>query len=143
MKLLLIRNTYAADYTGGYLSIDGVKFCDTLEPARKKVFGSIPEGMYQITLNVQSPKFANVSTYRVIGYKMPRLMDVPGRDGILIHPGNDALRDSSGCILVGTMTSPGWLSKSRDTFFSLYGKMLEAVGKGEQLTIQIIDSMLS
>lgn len=142
MKLLLIRNTYAADYTGGCLLIDGVGFCDTLEPVRKKVFGSIPEGMYQITLNVQSPKFANVATYKEIGYRMPRLLDVPKRDGILIHPGNDAMKDSSGCILVGVLTSPGWLSKSRDTFFTLYRKMQEAVGRGEQLTIQIIDSKL-
>lgn len=143
MKLLLIRDEYTAEYTGGYLSVDGVRFCETLEPARKKIFGSIPEGMYQITLNVQSPKFANVAIYREIGYKMPRLLNVPGREGILIHPGNNAIKDSAGCPLVGVRTSPGYLSNSRDTFFKLYRKMQEAVGRGENITIQIIDSMLS
>lgn len=142
MRLLLIRTTYAADYTGGTLMVDGQKFCDTLEPPTKKMFGSIPEGMYQITLNVQSPKFANVATYKEIGYKMPRLLNVPKREGILIHPGNDASRDSSGCILVGNLTSPGWVSESRVTFFKLYKVMQSAVGRGESLTIQIIDSKI-
>ena len=67
---------------------------------------------------------------------MPRLMNVPGFDGILIHPLTSAL-DSRGCIGVGRNTVKGKLTSSRDTFKALYKKMEEAVKRGEKITIEI------
>lgn len=142
MRLILIRTRYTDTYTEGELRIAGQKFCDTLEPARKKLFGCIKEGVYPITIDIQSPKFMGHLAYRAINYKMPRLLTVPGREGILIHPGNDAVRDSQGCILPGIKERDGYITKSRDTFFSLYQKFSDAKGKGEPITIQIIDSII-
>jgi hypothetical protein len=55
---------------------------------------------------------------------MPRLLDVPSRDGILIHPGNTTA-DTDGCILIGTMRGVGgsllYSRKAFDEFFYWLG----------------------
>jgi hypothetical protein len=67
---------------------------------------------------------------------MPRLKDVPGFLGILIHPGNTAL-DSAGCLIVGKNTQVGKLTDSKNTFAKLYKKMKSAYDKGESIKITI------
>ena len=107
MKTLeLKRIARKATYTVGRLYVDGKYFCDTLEDVdrgltqtmplteikRIKVMRrtAIPAGTYNMIVNLSPAK------QRLL----PRLLNVPGFDGILIHRGNtDA--DSSGCILVG------------------------------------------
>jgi hypothetical protein len=59
--------------------------------------------MYYVNMNTISPKYSNFSKYpyaEPYNAKMPRITNVPGYDGVLIHPGNTK-RDTSGCILVG------------------------------------------
>lgn len=94
MKLLLKRIAQKPDYTIGRLYIDGQYFCDTLEDTvrEKKIAGktAIPEGTYEVIVN-RSPKFKR---------DLPRLLNVPNFEGILIHRGNTP-NDTSGCILVG------------------------------------------
>ena len=68
---------------------------------------------------------------------MPRLLNVPGWDGILVHPGNTAL-DSDGCLLVGKNTKKGTVTASRDTFAALYEKLLAAKKRGERINIEIV-----
>lgn len=154
MKLRLERRWPKATYTIGRLYVDGVYFCNTLEDkdrglkqtdsksliASKKVYGetAIPKGEYSVVLNVLSPKYAGVSWYKqTTGGYMPRLLDVPGFDGILIHPGNTAV-DTLGCILVGRNTQVGRLTQSKDTFAALYKKMKAAWNKGEGISIEIV-----
>lgn len=119
----------------------GLKQTDSLDHIRKvKVPGetAIPSGTYEITLNVVSPKYRAIKWYRdLCGGRMPRLLNVPGFDGILIHPGSTAL-DSAGCILCGRNTAKGRLTSSRDTFKSLYKMMEEAADSGEKITIEIL-----
>jgi len=98
MNLTLTRIFKAKTHIIGHLSIDGEYFCDTLElpeefNGKKNVREKtcIPEGVYSISV-CHSPTF---------GRMLPRLSDVPGRDGILIHRGNTA-KNTHGCILVGT-----------------------------------------
>ena len=154
MKLRLERRWPKATYTIGVLFIDGIRYCETLEDydrglkqsdplptiQKRKVAGetAIPKGVYEVTMNVTSPKYAAVAWYyNFCRGKMPRLKDVPGFDGILIHPGTDAL-DTRGCILVGKNTKVGKLTDSRASFQEIYKQMKEAADHGEKITIEIV-----
>ena len=134
MKLLLKRIAKMEKYTIGKLYIDGKYFSDTLEDtdrnltstmskdkiAKVKVYGktAIPAGTYVVDMNTVSPKFGERSWAQPYEGKVPRLQDVPGYEGVLIHPGNTA-DDTSGCILVGRNKVKGQVVESQDTFHSL------------------------
>lgn len=154
MRLTVDRRWKKETYTIGRLYVDGVYFCNTLEDRdrglrqtdslssikSRKVHGetAIPKGTYGVTLNVTSPKYAGVAWYwQLCQGKMPRLLTVPGFDGILIHPGNTAL-DTLGCILVGKNTKVGRLTESKETFKALYKRLKKAADKGEEITIEIV-----
>ena len=142
MKLELKRIARKDKYTIGHLYINGKYFCDTLEDpdrglassmsnsqiAIKKIKGdtAIPTGLYKITLNVTSSKYSNFSKYPYAKFcngKMPRLLNVPGYEGILIHAGNTQ-KDTEGCILVGMNRQVGKVLDSQKTFKKLYEKLL-------------------
>lgn len=153
MELRLNRRYKGPKYTIGNLYIDDIYFCDTLEDidrgitsstslediSRKKVYGqtAIPTGTYKVNLNVVSPKFKDRSWAKPYGGKVPRLMNVPGFEGVLIHPGNTD-SDTSGCILVGKNTVVGKVMESTITFNGLMKKLLDAKAKGESIQINIV-----
>lgn len=134
MRLILKRLYLKTDYTIGKLYMDGKYFCDTLEDQvrdltkEKKIPGktAIPAGTYEIVVNM-SPRFKR---------KLPRLLDVPGFDGILIHRGNTA-EDTAGCILVGENRERGKVINSTRYEVQLTGILERAQEKGE-ITIEII-----
>lgn len=136
MKLILKTVFQADTYTIGKLYIDGVYFCDTLEDAvrdigpggKGKIKGetAIPKGVYDIELR-QSPRFKRV---------LPRLVNVPFFEGILIHRGNTS-SDTEGCILVGKNSKKGMVLDSRRYEKELIEKMQAAVNDGENITIEI------
>ena len=97
---------------------------------------AIPYRRYKITLDVVSPKFSKVATYNSIQGKLPRLLNVPHFEGILIHIGN-TVKDTDGCILVEENFS-GFISQSRDTFFKLYDILQQHRDKNEDIWITII-----
>lgn len=141
MSLLLKRIYKANSYTIGDLYIDGVFFCNTLEDKDRglkdgmtieeinkiKIHSetAIPTGIYKITLDVVSPRFAKSNQYSFCGGKLPRLLNVKGFEGILIHIGNTAA-DSAGCILVGENKVKGQVINSTSTFKRLYEVLKEA-----------------
>lgn len=143
MKLTLKRIARRDTYTIGHLYIDGERFCDTIEDtdrglqqalplsvnqARKRKGATcIPSGRYQVTLGVKSPRFSKVSQYKACDGYLPRLLNVPAFDGVLIHIGNTA-RDTDGCILVGRNTIKGQVTNSTDTFWRLYERLQQATG---------------
>lgn len=121
-------------YTIGRLTVDGQYFCDTLEDRvrdltkEKKVPGetAIPAGTYDMVVNI-SPKFKRM---------LPRLLNVPNFDGILIHRGNTA-NDSAGCILVGENKVVGRVINSTGYEQKLTDMLLKAQQKGEPLSIEV------
>ncbi len=148
MKLTLKRIALKDTYTIGKLYIDDDYFCDTLEDTvrdankngkfdngEQKVYGqtAIPYGTYNITLDVVSQRFKNRVWAKPYGGKVPRLLNVPSFDGVLIHPGTTS-KDTSGCLLVGRNTIVGKLTQSQDTFHKLMSKL-----KGQKdVTIEIV-----
>lgn len=99
--LVLERKLRLSDRTLGVLKINGVYYCNTLEPTyrdyangEKKVTGKscIPAGTYRIELR-KSNKFKE---YRAF------LLNVPMFEGVLIHEGNTP-KDTAGCILLGIL----------------------------------------
>ena len=141
MELNIKRIARRETYTIGRLYIDGKYFCDTLEDkdrglrqdmpvaviraTKRKGITAIPTGRYRVTLAVQSPKFSKRATYQFCNGYLPRLINVPGYDGVLIHIGNTA-RDTEGCLLVGKNTQIGKVLDSRKTFIELYDRLLGA-----------------
>ena len=112
------------------LLLDGDYFCDTLEDAVRdtKIPGrtAIPAGRYRVIVN-QSPRF---------GRDLPRLLDVPRFEGILIHRGNTA-KDTAGCILVGENKEPGKVVNSGRYEEELTRILKEAQANGEEIRIEI------
>lgn len=153
MELLLDRKYCKEKYTVGQLFIDGVFFSNTLEDKVRdinkngkfdngeyKVYAetAIPYGEYEITLDVVSPKFSKYQFYKeVCNGKLPRLLNVPHFEGILIHCGSTA-NNSAGCILVGNNTIKGGLTNSKETFKKLYSILDKANKNNEKITIKII-----
>lgn len=153
MNIILVRIAKKANYTIGKLYLNNEYFCDTLEDTdrcltqsmdlnsirNKKIFGktAIPMGTYKVTLDVVSPKYSQKTWYveNCNGGRVPRLLDVPGFDGILIHVGNDHT-DTSGCILVGRNTQVGKVLESRDTFKKLYNELWKHKNETIKITIQ-------
>ena len=132
MQIKIKRIFKGPEYTIGKLYIDGKYFCDTLEDTVRapgvKIPGktAIPAGKYKIKLT-ESLRF---------GRLMPRLMDVPGFTGVLIHAGSMA-EDTRGCILVGKNRVKGKVLDSRETFAKLLRLLFVAERGGETLEIEI------
>lgn len=126
-------------YCIGRLYISGEYVCDTLEDLdrgldddwklvdikAKKVYGqtAIPTGTYPLVTNIVSSTFFQKSYYQKYCYgKLPRLLNVKGYSGILIHRGvNEG--NSEGCILVGYNTIVGALTDSQKAFEKVYEKI--------------------
>jgi hypothetical protein len=136
VRLKLDRSEYGENSTVGDLYIEGVWEAATLEDYVRegpKVPGetAIPTGEYEVLLT-HSPRFKRV---------LPLLVDVPGFDGVRIHPGNTH-NDTEGCLLVGEnlIRHDGvpFLTKSRAAFDRLYDKLRAAAARGERLWIEVI-----
>lgn len=137
---LILKRTPNGKFTTGVLTVEGrpEKFPTVEDEVRKdgvKVPGltAIPAGRYRVTLDVKSPKFSQYDFYMEVcrGY-LPRLLDVPGFDGILIHSGRTE-QQSSGCIILNDYNAP--LERSKEYFRKLYA-ILETDRDNLWLTIE-------
>jgi len=112
--------------TMGELLIEGEHFCFTLEDpwlGNEPFKSCIPTGTYGVIYTI-STRFAR---------EMPRIIGVPGRLGVLLHPGNtDA--DTEGCVLLGDKQLGQDLLNSRAAFDRFVG-WFESVGYEAQVTI--------
>ena len=159
MKLLLERIYTNSSYTIGHLYVlseNGEKqyLMDTIEDTDRGLDDSmslstikskkvscktaIPTGTYQITMHVKSPAFSKKTYYKNYcdGY-LPRLLNVKGFDGILIHRGSN--EDSScGCLIVGFNKIKGKVVDSQLAFEKLMEKyLLPCKKRNENITITI------
>lgn len=156
MEIVVYRKYKKPEYAIGRMFVDGEWFCNTLEDQdrkltdamdestilQKKVYGktAIPCGRYTIDMNTVSSKFSKYPFYmEVCQGKLPRLKNVKGFDGILIHvadgpKGADLLQ---GCIGVGENRIVGGLVNGKETFKKLYKLMKDAHNRNETIYITI------
>jgi hypothetical protein len=156
MEILVYRKWPKTGYTIGRVYIDGALVANSLEDEdrglsdamderiirNRKIYGktAIPRGRYTIDMDTVSPKFAKYDFYKeVCNGKLPRIKNVKGFDGILIHvadgpKGADLLE---GCIGVGLNKVVGQLCEGKETFKKIYTMMKEAHERGEVIHITI------
>ena len=141
MEIGLTRVTRTGNSTIGDLTVNGISECFILEDMdrglkqsmalreilSKKIHGktAIPAGRYEVAISF-SNRFKK---------KLPLLLNVPGFEGIRIHPGNTA-NDSEGCLLTGKTKSTDFVGNSRAAFATLFAK-IEAALKKEKVFITI------
>lgn len=142
MKIEIKRIAKKDTYTIGKLYIDNVYFCDTLEDRDRGLTQdtplntikkikipsqtAIPSGTYKVIVN-RSPKFKR---------NLPRLLDVPGFDGILIHRGNTD-KDTSGCIIIGENKTVGKVINSTAYETKIVKLLSEEQAKGNPIELVI------
>ena len=96
---LRLEREYLPDGTNGTLCLYGEPICRTIElPWRdnRRNLSCIPEGRYRLQWS-RTRRFKHAL----------RLMNVPGRSGILIHAANDAETELRGCIAPVTKHTGG------------------------------------
>lgn len=137
MELTLRRRWFSGLSTIGELLVDGKFECFILEDKMREQPGvpvenwkikhktAIPVGRYQVVI-APSSRF---------GREMPRLLNVPGFDGVLIHWGNTSV-DTDGCLLTGTTRAADFVGNSWLAFKALYPK-LQAIGFSAKIWITI------
>ena len=156
MEVLVYRKWPRDEYVVGRIFIDGVLCGNTLEDCdrglseamdertirNRKVYGktAIPRGRYTIDMDTVSPKFSKKKFYMdVCQGKLPRIKNVKGFEGILLHvadgpKGADLLE---GCIGVGWNRVKGQLCEGKDVFTKIYRLMKEAHDRGETIYITV------
>jgi hypothetical protein len=128
--VLVLNRIYFPEGTQGVLEWNGTLICYTIElpwVGNQRRISCIPEGDYFLQLRF-SPKFK----WHFL------LMDVPGRDLILIHPANDAKLELLGCIAPVTKhTGIGKGSASRKALEKLKALTKKAFEQNEEVILKI------
>lgn len=129
MELELFR-AYDPEGTNGELRSEGKLICFTIELPwllNQHNISCIPEGKYELKKRVTQKRGQHLL-----------VVNVKSRDGILIHPANDAKKELRGCIApVTTLTSPGKGSESCLANEKLKALVLDALKRKEKVFITI------
>ena len=130
---LEIRRTYFLNGTNGEIWFNHELLCYSIElpwEENKKEISCIPEGIYPLQRRCDEH----------FGWHF-QVMDVPGRDFILIHPANDAKKELKGCIApVSILTGEGKGDSSRAMFTKLKSILFPVMNKEEQVLLKILGS---
>lgn len=153
MELILTRTINNDGWTIGQLTVDGKYVCDVIEDKDRGLESTmpvptilqikqpsrtaIPSGTYKIVMDVVSPKFSQYKYYSdYCDGLLPRLVGVPGYDGILIHGAVrsdgtecDATADwTAGCLITCKYdgVNDGREKNSKKMFEKLYSILKEA-----------------
>lgn len=127
---LLLRRTYGAQGTNGTITFQGEHICHTIElPDINNIprLSCIPEGRYRL----QKRRYPRQGEQ--IG-----LPQVPGREAILIHAANHALKELQGCIApVTTLTGEGRGDHSGKALAKLKALVYSLWDMGDEVYLQI------
>ena len=119
------------------LEVEGVDTITSLTDKLLKNNGvkiQIEDG--KVTLDVVSPKFSKYPFYmKVCEGKLPRLIDVKGYEGVLIHVADGIKRDAllQGCIGIGNLSSEEYLINGKQVFTEFYNRI-----KGNDVELEIL-----
>ena len=129
MKLELIR-TYYPYGTNGEISNNGKRLCFSIELPWKNnqpQISCIPEGSYELKKRYSQKH----------GHHL-QVLNVPGRNLILLHPANDALKELKGCVApVSLLTSEGKGSSSRIALKKILDTVYPELEKGNKILLNI------
>lgn len=129
MELELIR-TYFPNGTNGEIFFNGSRVCSSIELAwrnNQHKISCIPEGKYEL-----KKRYTAKRGWHLI------LVNVPGRQLILIHAANDASKELLGCIApVSILTAEGKGSKSRNALEKLNAIVFPVLDKKKQFFLTI------
>lgn len=128
MVVTLQRTQQTAQVTLGELLVNGAHEAWTVEPGNGGLHQDIPAGRYALTVNF-SQRF---------GRMLPLVLNVPGRLGIRIHPGNSD-SDTEGCLLLGTKKQGLTVLHSREAVESFQGQLAHALASSRTVWITVID----
>lgn len=130
MELLLQRGESGPTGTNGVITSGSLRLCYTIERPwlnNTRRMSCVPPGRYQLTRRT-SKKFGQHLL----------LNNVPGRDLILIHAANVAMRDLLGCIgPVTKITGIGEGVESRAACKSLFAYVFARLDAGQEVWLTI------
>lgn len=127
---LVLRRKYGAQGTNGTIYFNGEQICHTIElPDRNNVqrISCIPEGRYKLEKRQYHRHGEQIGIPHVLG-----------REAILIHPANNALRELMGCIApVTTLTGEGTGLDSHEALAKLKALVYSLWDMGGEVFLQI------
>ena len=135
MRILVHRDIFTEESTTSKVYVNDEFMCYGLEDKDRqleiypgaKVDGqtAIPRGTYKINVDY-SQRFQTL---------MPHVLNVPGFEGIRIHPGNTAA-NTHGCLLVGTARGANNVSSSKVAYTRLLTAIEHALDINQNVTIE-------
>ncbi|TYR36183.1 hypothetical protein FXV77_09700 [Sphingobacterium phlebotomi] len=126
----VLRRTYGEQGTNGTIYFDGEKICHTIElPWRNNLqrLSCIPEGCYKLEKRKYTKHGEQIGIPAVLG-----------REAILIHAANNALKQLLGCIApVKTLTGQGTGDESRKALAKLKALVYSLWDRGDEVFLLI------
>ena len=127
---LILHRAYFPTGTNGAIYLASLKVCNSIELPwldNLKQSSCIPEGRYRLEQR-SNPHF---------GWHL-HLLDAAGREGILVHPANNALLELKGCIApVTLLTHAGRGTGSRNAMERIRLVTSKAFADGEAIFLNI------
>ena len=145
MYIQLNRLRDNGESTIGSVFINGEFECFSIEDTENipKIYGEtrIPKGIYDIKLRKEGSMNLKYSDRYVSHQGMLWLQNVENFEWVYIHVGNNS-DDTDGCILLGNVcravSGKQEVQGSSLAYMAVYTKAIEALGKGDRVTIDII-----
>lgn len=138
MRIVITRTRTQGEYTEGYLTIDGVRICSTLENSNAQV----PAGEYVITLlkcKQYSRKMPCLNAEAPCS-KCPKQKFICSNSVLpcycpMFKPGNGVHNRVDGSILVGQYNCLNSLIHTKTVFDALYERIRKSTSRGNKVIL--------